>query len=618
MAVFIWGVHNLRFQFLFRFHYPNMTKPLQKISVLALGLSLSLALMAAPKAPAPITISLIGMNDFHGNIAPPVGSVLVPDAANPNGARINLGGAAYLSTLIKNLKAQNPGRTLVVGAGDMIGASQISSNLFHDEPTIEILNQMGLDISSVGNHEFDRGRVELVRQAKGGCYPPSADAGKVGVDTCMHNGRYPGAKYQYLAANVIDTASGKPLFPAYTIRNLGGVKVGFIGMTLRDTPSVVTPAGVAGLRFDDEVDTVKRLVPQMRAEGATVFVVLIHQGGQTKAKTVMDKSCPGFYGDILELADKLDPAIDVVVSGHTHQEYVCFRPNGRLITQTGSYGRLVSKIDITVDGRTKKVIAKDANNYPVVNDVALKDANGNALPLPAGYQALAKDAVVEKIVQRYGGLTAPITDVVVGRLAVPLDRKANANGESNLGALIADIQLAASSDPSYGDKAAQIAFVNNGGMRSDLSTVTVSFGSLFNVLPFGNNLVTLDLTGAQILRLLEQQWEKPQPPTSNRVLQVSSGFTYSWDASKPAAAEPGKGQRVVPGSVKLHGEPIQMDKSYRVTVNNFMASGGDNYTVLTEGKNQQAGETDLVAAKLYFRAKGVVAEPTMGRITRVN
>ena len=598
-----------------------MNPSLQKIGVLALALSLPAALVAAPKPSkaAPITVSLISMNDFHGNIAPPVGSVVVPDAANPNGSRVTLGGAAYLSTLIKQLKSQNPKRTLVVAAGDMIGASQITSGLFHDEPTIEILGQIGLDISSVGNHEFDRGRTELTRIQKGGCYPASADgAGKPGVDTCMHDGRYPGAKFQYLSANVVDTATGKTLFPAYTIRDMGGVKVGFIGMTLKDTPTVVTPAGVAGLRFDDEVDTVKRLVPEMRAKGATVFVVLIHQGGQTKAKTVLDKSCPGLYGDIVDLADRLDPAIDVVVSGHTHQEYVCFRPNGRLITQTGSYGRLVSKIDITVDGTTKKVIAKDANNHVVLNDVGIKDAEGKALPVPVGYQVLAKDPAIDQIVKRYGGLSAPITDVVVGRVTVPLERKSSPSGESPLGNLISDIYLAATSDASYGDKAAQIAFTNSGSMRSDLSSVTVTFGSLFNVMPFGNNLVTMDLTGAQILRLLEQQWEKPQPPTSNRVMPVSSGFTYSWDASQPTAAEAGKGNRVVPGSMKLHGEPIQMDKSYRVTVNNFIATGGDNYTMLTQGTNQQAGEIDLVAAKLYFRVKGVVKEPSMGRITRIN
>ncbi len=583
-------------------------------------LALPTMLWAAPGS-TPITLSLISMNDFHGNILPPVGSVLVPDPANPNGSRVTLGGAAYLSTLVKTLKAQNPQRTLVVAAGDMIGASQLTSGLFHDEPTIEVLSQIGLDISSVGNHEFDRGRTELTRIQNGGCFPAGADGsnGKPGVDTCMHNGRYPGAKYQYLAANVVDTASGKTLFPAYTIRNMGGVKVGFIGMTLKDTPTVVTPAGVAGLRFDDEVETVKKLVPEMRAKGTTVFVVLIHQGGETKAKTVLDKSCPGFFGDILDLSDRLDPAIDVVVSGHTHQEYVCFRPNGRLITQTGSYGRLVTKIDITVDGRTKKVIAKDANNHLVLNDIGVKDANGKILPVPAGYQVLAKDPAVERVLKRYGDLTAPITEVVVGRLAEPLDRKRNAGGETNLGNLVADVFLAASSDASYGDRPAQISFINSGSIRSDLtSSLTVTFGNLFNVMPFNNSLVTMDLTGTQLLRFLEQQWESPQPVTSNRAMAVSNGFSYAWDASQPAGAASGTGHRVVPGSMKLNGEPIAMDKTYRITVNNFMASGGDNFSVLTQGTNVQVGEIDLVAAKLYFRLKGTVPAPSMGRVTRVN
>ena len=597
-----------------------MKKSLRSITGLTACLALPAVLWAAP-GPAPITLSLISMNDFHGNILPPVGSVLAPDPANPAGSRVTLGGAAYLSTLVKTLKAQNPQRTLVVAAGDMIGASQLTSGLFHDEPTVEVLSQIGLDISSVGNHEFDRGRTELTRIQKGGCFPAGADgsSGKPGVDTCMHNGRYPGAKYQYLAANVIDTETGKPLFPAYTIRNMGGVKVGFIGMTLKDTPTVVTPAGVAGLRFDDEVDTVKKLVPEMRAKGATVFVVLIHQGGETKAKTVLDKSCPGFYGDILDLADRLDPAIDVVVSGHTHQEYVCFRPNGRLITQTGSYGRLVTKIDITVDGKTKKVIAKDANNHLVLNDVGVRDASGKVLPVPASYQVLAKDPAIARIIQRYGDLTAPITEVEVGRLAVPLDRKPNPAGESTLGNLLADVFLAASSDASYGNKPAQIAFTNRGGIRSDLTnSLTVTFGALFNVMPFNNNLVTMDLTGAQLLRFLEQQWEYPQPAASNRVMAISSGFTYTWDALQPAGAEPGKGQRVVPGSMKLNGEPIAMDKTYRITVNNFMATGGDNFTVLTQGTNLQNGEIDLVATKLYFRLKGVIPAPSMNRVVRIN
>ena len=576
--------------------------------------------LAAAKAPSgkPITLSLIALNDFHGNILPPSGSVLVPDPDKPEGSRVSAGGAAYLASLVHQLKSQNPRNTLVVAAGDMLGASPLTSGLFHDEPTIEVLDAIGLDIASVGNHEFDKGRLELLRLQHGGCFPktPDGSAGVVGTDTCMNRGRFTGARFHYLAANVIDQQSAKPLLPAYAIKTVGGVKIAFIGLTLKDTPTVVTPAGVAGLDFKDEVETVNALVPELRRKGATVIVVLIHQGGQTTARKVLDKSCPGFSGEIVNLVDRFDAAVDVVVSGHTHQEYVCFRPDGKLVTQTGFYGRLVTKIDLTVDARSKRVIAKDANNQLVTNDLGVKDAQGNALPLPRGYRALPKDPKIAKIVQRYGDLTASVSDLVVGRVTEPLDRRPNPAGESRLGDFVADVFLAGSSDPSYGERAAQIAFTNPGGLRSDLAGGAVSFGQLFSVLPFNNNLVTLTLTGDQIRRLLEQQWEQPQPP-GGRILSVSQGFSYQWKAQAPQGAAPGTGARIVPGSIQLNGLPLEPQKNYRVTVNNFMASGGDNFPLLRDGLDVQTGEIDLVVAKLYLRTRGVVQAPAGQRIQRL-
>ena len=420
---------------------------------LPLGLALLLALasslpatawsQAAEKAQSiqsTLTISLLALNDFHGNILPPSAPVLAPDAANPAGTRVSAGGAAYLSTLVRSLKAQNPERTLVVAAGDMVGASQLSSGLFHDEPTVEVLNHLGLDVASVGNHEFDRGSAELLRLQNGGCFPPAADgnAGVVGRDTCMNQGQFAGAKFRYLAANVRVTATGKTLFAPYDIRTVDGVKVGFVGLTLRDTPSMVVPSGVAGLAFEDEVSTINALVPVLQSQGATVIVVLIHQGGRTTARTVQDKSCPGFAGDILPIADRLDPAVDLVVSGHTHQEYVCTRPNGLLITQSGFYGRLLTKIDLLVDRATGKVLAKDANNLVVVNDQVVKDPSGKPVALPAQFVALAPDPEMGALVRRYGDLSATISDAVIGRIAAPLDRQTNPAGESTLGAVIAD------------------------------------------------------------------------------------------------------------------------------------------------------------------------------------
>jgi 5'-nucleotidase len=591
--------------------------------LLALATSLSATAWAqgTEKVPArqTVTLSLLALNDFHGNIMPPSAAVLAPDAANPSGTRVSAGGAAYLSTLVHSLKKQNPDRTLVVAAGDMVGASQLSSGLFHDEPTIEILNHLGLDVASVGNHEFDRGSNELLRLQHGGCFPLAADgkSGVVGRDTCMNQGQFSGAKFRYLAANVRVTATGKTLLPPYEIRTLDGVKIGFIGLTLRDTPSMVVPSGVAGLAFEDEVSTINGLVPVLRSQGATVIVVLIHQGGQTTARTVQDKSCPGLSGDILPIADRLDPAVDLVVSGHTHQEYVCTRPNGLLITQSGFYGRLLTKIDLLVDRASGKVLNKDANNLVVVNDQGIKDPSGNPVALPAQLVALAPDPEVGALVRRYGDLTATIADVVIGRIAAPLDRQTNQAGESTLGAVIADAYLMGANRSEDGSRPAQIAFTNPGGIRSDLSsTLSVSFGQLSNVLPFNNTLVSMDLTGQQIVRLLEQQWERSS--SKGVVMSVSEGFSYTWDAAAPAGALRGQGRRVVPGSVTVDGEPLLADKYYRVVTNNFLADGGDGFTVFQQGINRQTGDVDSAVVKLYLRVKGVLPVPALGRIKTVN
>lgn len=599
---------------------------------LPLGLTLLLALASslpttawsqsaekAKSVQSTLTISLLALNDFHGNIMPPSAPIVVPDAANPAGTRVSAGGAAYLSTLIRSLKAQNPQRTLLVAAGDMVGASQLSSGLFRDEPTIEVLNHLGLSVSSVGNHEFDRGSAELLRLQHGGCFPPSADgsAGVVGRDTCMNQGQFEGAQFRYLAANVRVTGTGKTLLAPYDIRTLDGVKVGFLGLTLRDTPSMVVPSGVAGLSFEDEVATVNSLVPVLRSQGATVIVVLLHQGGQTTARAVQDKTCPGLSGDILPIADRLDPSVDVVVSGHTHQEYVCTRPSGLLITQAGAYGRLLTKIDLLIDRTTGKVLAKDANNLVVVNDQGVRDPSGKPVALPAQLVALAPDPEVGALVRRYENLSATIADAVVGRIAAPLDRQANLAGESTLGAMIADAFLAGASKAEDGGRPAQIAFTNPGGIRTDLSsTLSVSFGQLFSVLPFNNTLVSMDLTGQQIVRLLEQQWERAS--SRGVVMAVSDGFRYTWDAAAPAGAARGQGRRVVPGSLTLNGEPMAADRSYRVVTNSFLAEGGDGFTVFRQGPNRQTGDLDSAVVKLYLRVKGVVPVPALGRITAIN
>jgi len=594
------------------------------LSVLIIAASFVLASCASTSTSTerqitPVTVSLISFNDFHGNLLPTGGSVMVVDPKTEKATKVPAGGVAYLSTLIKNLKATNPGNTLVVAAGDLVGASPQVSGMFHDEPAIDAMNHIGLDISTVGNHEFDKGKSELLRLQNGGCFPKTADntRGIVGVDTCMNDGKFSGAKFRYLAANVIDQKSGDTLFPPYAVRSVAGVKIGFIGVTLKDTPAVVTPAGVAGLRFADEASTINGLVPVLKRQGVVFIVVLMHQGAETSAVTINDKSCPGFNGDVIKIADKLDPAVEVVITGHTHEEFICKRPDGKLITQAGNYGRMATKIDLAVNPVTGKVLKKDANNHVVVNEMVLHDRNDHPIPLPEGYAPLPKDKELDAMVQRYAALTAKRAEVVVAQLASPLDRKANSAGESTLGDVVADAYLFGSSDVSYADKAAQIAFVNPGGIRTDMtSSLKVTYGQLYSVHPFNNNLVTMDLTGAQILRLLEQQWESPQPP-GGRILSVSSGFTYTWDANQPEGAAPGKGKRIVVDSIKLNGIPLDLAKSYRVTVNSFMASGGDNFTVLEKGKRMQDGELDLDVLTAYFKSRKIVTLPATNRITRI-
>ncbi|MBP8265153.1 MAG: bifunctional metallophosphatase/5'-nucleotidase, partial [Zoogloea sp.] len=483
-----------------------MKFPVTKIAAwLAAGSALALSACGGSSntPPEPVTVKVIAMNDFHGNIETPAanngGSVVLKDPANAAGTTVRTGGAAYLATLIKQLKARNA-NNIVVGAGDMVGASPVTSTLTHDEATIDILNQIGLEVSSVGNHEFDHGKNELLRQQNGGCYV----GGTVGKDTCINGGVFGGASYKWLAANVVDSASGKTLFPATYVKQFGGVSVGFIGLTLKATPAVVTSTGVAGLSFLDEAATINTYAAQLRQSGADAVVVLIHQGGQTTASTLNDQSCPNLSGDILPIVDALGKDVDVVVSGHTHQEYVC-RRNGKLLTSTGFYGSAVTDIDLTIVPGSG-VTAVAANTVPVINDL-------NAT-VPAGYSILTKDATIDTAVQSYVNLAATLKNLVVGSITTDIKRALlsgtstptrDETAEGAMGDVMADVYLA-------GGPQADIAFINPGGVRADLiykNGGAVTYGDLLTVAPFGNTLATVDLTGAQIVRLLEQQWEAP-------------------------------------------------------------------------------------------------------------
>ena len=594
------------------------------VAALAAAVLLALAPTAAARPDAggvkgaPVSVQLLSFNDFHGNLEPPGGTVF----------GVAAGGAEYFAAHIAQRRATNR-NTLVVGAGDMIGASPLLSALFHDEPTIESLSAAGLQVTSVGNHEFDEGRQELLRMQRGGCHP---------TDGCQDGDGFEGARFQYLSANVqllTTTAerqrharalaryrkalrakraactrnrrsracrrkltrprllTNRPLLPPYQVRTVGGVKIGFIGMTLEGTPAIVTPLGVAGLRFLDEAQTANRYVPELRRQGVQAIVVLLHEGG---FQTGSYNDCTGISGPIVEIANAMDEEIDVVISGHTHQAYNCMIGT-KLVTSASAFGRLLTDIDLTIDSASGEVTSKTATNIIVTRDVA---ANAAQTQLLAKYQRIS----------------APLANRVIGSITADITRAETPAGESALGDVIADAQLAATRDPAKGG--AQVAFMNPGGIRAELLASQISGGEqpgqvtyaeAFTVQPFGNTLVVMTLTGQQIDTLLEQQWSGGNAGRT-RILQVSNGFSYSYDTTRPAT------DRVNIADIRLNGQPLNPTGTYRVTVNSFLATGGDNFVVLNEGTNRLGGEVDLDALVAYFGANSPVAPGPRDRIAR--
>ena len=561
----------------------------------ALGITVPEALAAKGPKEKDTHVQLLAINDFHGHIQPNTPGTI----RNSTGVNVPAGGAAYLATHVKALRTANS-NTITVGAGDLIGASPLASALFHDEPAIEALNGIGLDVSGVGNHEFDEGSAELLRMQNGGCHP---------VDGCQDGDGFAGAIFQYLAANVFLAGTDDTLLPEYEIKKIDNAKIAFIGLTLEGTPLIVTPAGVAGLEFRDEVEVINALVQRLRnEEGVRSFVILIHEGGIQTAPfsngSFADiNGCDNLTGAIVPIVEGLDPQVDVVVSAHTHQPYNC-RIAGKLVTSASSFGRLVTDIDLVIDHQSKDVKSAVATNRIVTQDVT-------------------PDPAVQAIVDKYVGLSAPLANRIVGSVTETLLSVRDAggdpdgDGEAPLGNVIADAQLEATAPTDFGG--AVIAFMNPGGIRAPILFPQISggeqpgqvtYGELFAVQPFGNTLTVKTCTGAQIQQLLEQQFDNPGAGQV-RILTVSQGFTYSYDRTRAA------GDRVLNNTVMLNGSPIVDGQSYRVQMNSFLATGGDGFSVFNDCTNQLGGEVDLDALVRYFMAHSPIAPPTENRITRL-
>jgi 5'-nucleotidase len=573
-----------------------MKKTVRLLSILLLLALLSFPSSASAQKPNPpgqlVQLQLLAFNDYHGHVLP-------NDAGGVEG--VPAGGGEYLSTKLKQLRAGNK-YSLTVAAGDLIGGSPAFSGLFHDEPSVESLNAMGLVVSSVGNHEFDEGVTELLRMQNGGCHP---------VDGCYFpDAPFAGANFQWLAANVVNEATGETPLPPYWIRKFESIKVGFIGMTLEATDTLVAASGIQGWDFRDEAETANALVPILKAQKVDAIVVLLHEGGSQTPPPGDFNACVGISGPIVEINNALDPAIDVLITGHTHLPYNCrindSAGNPRIVTSAYSFGRIVSEVQLVMDKRT--------------NDVRrdLSTATNHLVDRAA----LTPDPAITAVIEKWTPLFGDAASTPVGTITSSINRGANGEDdrtiESNLGNLIADAQLWSTSS-----NGAQIAFMNPGGVRANLTYASspagegdgvVTFAEAFAVQPFGNTLVTYTMTGAQILSVLQQQC---QPAGASRPflhLGVSEGFTY--DLAKTITA--GTCTSVSITNVELNGIPLDPAANYVVTVNNFLADGGDNFTTFgTVTTPRLDGGNDLQAFLNFLGAFSPVSPPGRDRVNEL-
>ena len=516
--------------------------------------------------------------------------------------RVPSGGVAYLASAVDSLKAGQK-NTVVVAAGDLISASPLSSSLFLDEPSIMAMNMVGLEFNAVGNHEFDRGTEELLRIQSGGCEKYTA------AEPCRVDRPFIGAKFRQLAANTIK-ADGQTLFAPYAIKTFGAgrnsVSVGFIGMTLKGTANLVSAGRIKGISFADEADTANALVPKLKAAGADVIVVLIHEGVSNPGD-INNPKCDGVAGSLTAILDRLDPAVDVVISGHTHQAYVCDygqlnKDRPILLTSAGSRGQVVTGIDLKIDPINSKLLSKSARNIVVQSETFI--GSRGTVPLVADMPTFAPRADLAVLVARYRDAAKADETRVVGSLAGAATREKSRSGESLMGNLIADAQLAATQSAENGG--AQIAFMNPDGIRAEIVPGTdgkVTFGSVFSAQPFGNQLIVKTLTGGQLKEVLEQQFNNP---SWIRILSPSIGFRFGYDLSKPI------GQRII--FATLNGTPIDDAKSYRVAVSDFLSNGGDLFSGFTVGTNATVGPTDLEAFVAFVGRPGLTALPSLDRI----
>jgi 5'-nucleotidase len=541
-----------------------------------------------PKSNAPLELRVIGINDFHGYLDP--NPLALTDPADPlkqpatpeQVTRVPAGGAAHLASTVARLKGESP-HALVVGVGDLIGAGPLISALIRDEPTLQAMRAIGMRVSAVGNHEFDYGQAELERLSRGGC----ARAG------CLLDDPYPGAGFPYISANIFN-AEGEHAFPPSFVETVDGVRVAFIGATVQETPLITLKERVAGLRFDKEAPAINAESARLKALGIRAQIVLLHEGASLDGPAVNPATCAGLSGPAITISRALDREIDVVMTAHTHRRYVCTL-DGKLLTQAESYGRLLASVDLKIDRRSGEVLSKSAVVVRV--DPTTDAANPDLAALVE--RARAKTDVVAR---------EPIARIADPQISDEIER----SGESPLGRVMADAQLAATRDPANGG--AQIALMNHGGVRQKLPLETnqqnlVTRGDCYAAHPFNNAIVVMDLTGAELKTLLEEQWDRND---KDRFLSGSAGLTYRWDNRRVAR------DKIIPRSLMLNGAPIEPARTYRVATNQFLADGGGGFSMFVKGRNRITGGVDVDMLIAYLKANEPLATPREPRAVRVD
>ncbi|AXK31756.1 bifunctional metallophosphatase/5'-nucleotidase [Streptomyces armeniacus] len=589
---------------------PPPGKPVRRLAA-ALGATLSIVITVtatsasssppATAAPRPLPVQLLALNDLHGNLDPVSGAAGALAKQNGDGqvSSVQAGGVPQLATLLDRAR-EGQSDSVTVGVGDMIGGSPLLSAAFHDEPTVDALETLGLDVSSVGNHEFDEGSGELLRMTDGGCHPKEGCADP--------DQPYDGADFPYLAANVTREGGKEPILPPYWIKRLpNGERVGFIGLTTQHTPSAVSAAGVRGLEFADERRTIDRYAEELDGKGVKAIVAMVHEGG-TRAGKAYDADCDAagpasaLSGPIKQIGQRVSPKVDVILSGHSHEPYTCTvddpAGNPRPVTQAASFGRAFTDLRFVLDPETRDVVRSSVT------------ARNHLVPT-----ATPRQQAVNEVVERWRARSAELSDEAVGHIEADLPGRGSKEPETPLGDLITDTQVEATNGAG-----AQLAFLNTGGMRADLTYKAqgkegdgvVTYGEAFQVQPFDNLLVTMTLTGDQLVQVLREQFsgENAAEPI---FLQLSSALRYSADMSRQGA------ERLLEDTVRVNGKPVTATERYRVTVNSFLADGGNGFATFKKGTDRETGTTDLSAFTEYLRKHtskdNPLAAPKAERIT---